>query len=326
MSPRRARRLLVLLLCGTAFLGVAGCGDPGSGGRPNDEATLLLDFTPNAVHAGIFLARSRGFDEAEGVRLEIEPPSDSTDAVKLLSASKVDLAILDIHDLALAREKGADLVAVMPLVQRPLASIVAAKGIARPRDLEGERVGVSGLPSDVAVLRSIVEGDGGDPDEVRTTTIGFTAVPALLSGRVAAATAFWNAEGVTLRRQRPGTKIFKLDDFGAPAYPELVLCVSRTTLQDRRSLVRAVIKAIGRGYDETIIDPESAVTALVEEQDGLERTAVQRELEAVAPALVAGAGGFGVFSEKNVRAWAAWEAEVGITKEPVDVGLAFALR
>jgi len=322
------RHLLHLLAVTAALALLAGCSDSGPG-RPNDEASLLLDFTPNAVHAGIFLARSRGFDEAEGVRLEIEPPSDSTDAVKLLSARKVDLAILDIHDLALAREKGADLVAVMPIVQRPLASVVASRDIARPRDLEGKRVGVSGLPSDVAVLRSIVQGDGGDPDKVRMTTIGFTAVPALLGGKVAAATAFWNAEGVALRQARGGRagfKIFKLDDFGAPAYPELVLCVSRATLQDRRPLVRAVTKAIGRGYDETIIDPESAVTALLEEQDGLERDAVQRELEAVGPALVAGAGGFGVFSEKNVRAWATWEAEVGITKKPVDVGLAFALR
>lgn len=326
MAHRPARPLLALLIGATVLLGLAGCGDAGSGARPNDEATLLLDITPSAVHAGIFLARSRGFDEAEGVRLEIEPPSDAADAVELLSASRVDMAILDIHDLALARERGADLVAVMPLVQRPLVSVVAAKHITRPRELEGERVGVSGRPSDGAVLRSIVEGDGGDPDKVRTTTIGFTAVPALLSGRVTAATAFWNAEGVALRQERPGTRVFKPDDFGAPAYPELVLCVSRITLQDRRPLVRAVIKAIGRGYDETIIDPESAVTALVEEQHGLERTAVQRELEAVAPALVAGAGGFGVFSEKHVRAWAAWEAEVGITKEPVDIGLAFALR
>jgi ABC-type nitrate/sulfonate/bicarbonate transport system substrate-binding protein len=321
---RLPARSLFLAALGAIALFQAGCGGSGGSGRPGDEASLLLDFTPNAVHAGIFLARSRGFDEAEGVRLDIEPPSDSTDAVKLLSASRVDLAILDLHDLALAREKGADLVAVMPLVQRPLASVVAAPDIGRPRDLEGKRVGVSGLPSDTAVLRSIVEGDGGDPDAVRTTTIGFTAVPALLSGKVAAATAFWNAEGVALRTAKPGTRIFKLDDFGAPAYPELVLCVSRITLQDRRPLVRAVISALRRGYDEALIDPESAVSALLEEQDGLDREAVQRELEAVSPALRA--GGFGRFSERNLRAWATWEATVGITKEPVDVGLAFALR
>lgn len=323
--PSCAVRSCLLAVLAASALAFSACGGSGDSARPGDEATLLLDFTPNAVHTGIFLARSRGFDEAEGVRLEIEPPSDSTDAVKLLSASKVDFAILDLHDLALAREQGADLVAVMPIVQRPLASIVASKAISRPRELEGKRVGVSGLPSDVAVLRSIVRGDGGDPGRVRQTTIGFTAVPAVISGKVAAATAFWNAEGVALQQAKPGSKVFRLDDFGAPSYPELVLCASRATLQDRKPLVRAVIKALRRGYDETAIDPESAVSALIDKQEGLKRDAVQRELDAVGPAFVAGPRGFGVFNEDEIRAWAAWEAQVGITKKLVDVDRAFAL-
>lgn len=322
MPSVRPRTLLVPLLA-AVMLALPACGTSGSSARPNEEATLLLDFTPGAVHTGIYLARSRGFDEAEGARLEIKPPSDSTDAVKLLSAGRVDFAILDLHDLAIAREKGADLVAVMPVVQQPLASILAAPEIQRPRDLEGRRVGVTGLPSDVAVLRSIVEADGGDPDRVETTTIGFTAVPALLGGKVDAATAFWNVEGVALQRQRPATRIFRLDAYGAPSYPELVLCTTSTTLQDRRSLVSAVVKALKRGYDETIIDPESAVSALLDQQEGLDRSAIERDLDAVGPAFAAGPTGFGVFARDAVTKWAAWEAEVGITKEPVNVPLTF---
>ncbi len=315
------RRLLVLPALAAVLL-LAGCGGTGDG-RPEEDASLLLDFTPNAVHAGLFLARARGFDEAEGVRLQVEPPSDSTDAVKLLSANRTDFAILDLHDLALAREKGQDLVAVMPIVQRPLASVITGPEIRRPRDLEGKRVGVTGLPSDVAVLRSIVEGDGGDPDRVRTTTIGFTAVPALIGGKVDGVTAFWNAEGVALQREKPDARIFKLDDYGAPAYPELVLTVTRSTYQERRPLVRAVVTALKRGYEETIIDPESSASALVEAQEGLRQEAVLEELETVAPAFVSGPTGFGVFARRNVEAWAAWEAQVGITKEPVNVALAF---
>ena len=111
------------------------------------------------------------------------------------------MAILDIHDLGLAREKGRDLVGVMALVQAPLAAVLAQPEIKSPKDLEGERAGVSGLPSDVAVLRSVVQGAGGDPDRVKETTIGFEAVKALLAKRVAAATAFWNVEGVALKAQ-----------------------------------------------------------------------------------------------------------------------------
>ncbi len=113
------------------------------------------------------MATERGYDEAEGVELEIRKPGASTDALKLLQAGRADMAILDIHDLGLARLEGADIVGVMAFVQRPLAAVLAQPSIRSPADLEGQRAGVSGLPSDDAVLRSIVEGDGGDPDKVR---------------------------------------------------------------------------------------------------------------------------------------------------------------
>ncbi len=306
------------------LLALAGCGGGGSGSdRPNEEATLLLDFTPNGVHAGIYLALARQYDDAEGVQLEVRAPSASTDALRLLQGGRADMAILDIHDLGLARQEGADLVGVMAVVQRPLASVLAQPEIERPRDLEGRRAGVTGLPSDVAVLRSVVAGDGGDPERVRTTTIGFEAVRALLAGRVAGATAFWNVEGVALQAERPGMQEFRVDDYGAPAYPELVLCVTRRALEEDRAVIEATIRALQRGYTQAQNDPESAVTALTEAEPGLEREAAQAQLEAVGPAFTAGARAYGELREDVLEAWAKWDLEFGILDEPPDVARAF---
>ena len=313
--------LLAALLA--VAVALAGCGSDESGAAPNVDATLLLDFQPNAVHAGIYTAIERGYDSALGVNLRVRVPGSSTDAVKLLVSGRADLAILDIHDLALAREAGRDVVGVMAVVQTPLAAVLAQPRIRTPRDLEGERVGVTGLPSDDAVLRSIVAGAGGDPDRVRPTTIGFTAVRSMLTGRVAAATGFWNAEGVALRAQRPRTREFRVDDYGAPAYPELVLTVSRETLQDRASTVRATVAALARGYEEVLTDPESGVSSLVEAVDGLEREQVQRELEAVSPSFTVGASGFGELDRTRLQAWARWEKRFGITEDEPEVTLAF---
>src|SRR4249919_4306441 len=119
---------LALLACG--------CGGGGDGSGPQG-ANLLLDFTPNAVHAGIFTAVARGYDRDAGVRLHVREPSSSADAAKLLVAGRTDFAVLDIHDLGLAREKGADLVGVFALVQRPLVSVIAQPGVPTPRALDG---------------------------------------------------------------------------------------------------------------------------------------------------------------------------------------------
>ncbi len=306
-----------------AALGLAACGAAGDDVTPNATPTLLLDFQPNAVHAGIYMAVARGYDTALGVHLRIRAPSDSTDAVKLLVAGRADLAILDIHDLALARERGKDLVGVMAIVQSPLAAVLALPNVKTPRQLEGRRVGVTGLPSDDAVLRSIVKGAGGDPDKLRPTTIGFTAVPSLLNGRVSAATGFWNDEGVALRAKRPGVHVFRVDDYGAPAYPELVLTTTRQTLQDEPATIRATVAALARGYSEVMSDPDSAVSTLLAATSGLDRADVARKLDAVAPEFTSGAHAFGELDPARLRAWARWELRFGIVKRLPDVAKMF---
>ena len=140
-----ARPGVLLALALAAALAVAGCART-SEDRPNQSAKLVLDFQPNAVHAGIYLALERDFDGAEGVDLSVAAPSSSTDSVKLLLGGRAQFAILDIHDLALAREKGRDIVGVMALVQRPLAAVIAQPQIARPRDLRASASGSRACP------------------------------------------------------------------------------------------------------------------------------------------------------------------------------------
>src|SRR4051812_6716545 len=254
---KRVAALLATALAATALVACGGGAEPGAPKR----AALVLDFAPNAVHAGIYAALQEGFYREAGVDLDVQQPSASTDAPKLLEAGRAQFAILDIHDLAIARERGFDLVGVMPIVQRPLASVIAGDraAVRRPRELEGRTVGVTGLPSDDAVLDSVVAADGGDPANVQRVTIGFNAVAALAAGRVDAATAFWNAEGVTLKRQGIATRTFRVDDYGAPRYPELVLVTTEKTFDDDPSLVRKFVDATARGYALAVGDPMQAL-------------------------------------------------------------------
>jgi ABC-type nitrate/sulfonate/bicarbonate transport system substrate-binding protein len=173
------------------------------------------------------------------------------------------------------------------------------------------------------VLRSIVAGDGGDPERVRSTTIGFQAVKALLAGRVAGATAFWSAEGVELRRQRPGIREFRVDDYGAPSYPELVLAVTRETLEDDAPEIRATIRALQRGYGEAQRDPESAVAAMLAAEPRLDRESLTAQLDAVDEAFTAGSRGFGRLRRDVLDAWARWDVEFGILRERPDIDRAF---
>ncbi len=326
--PRRMRWLTTIIMAGMAAVALAACGSsstPGSSssGARTQDATLVLDFTPNAIHAGIYSAVAHRYDIAEGVRLHVIAPSASTDSIKLLEAGRVNFAILDIHDLAIARERGGDIVGIMAIVERPLAAVIAAPQIQDPRQLVGKTVGITGDPSDTAVLDSIVAGAGADPKKLKTITIGFNAVAALLSGRVAGATAFWNDEGVTIQRQRPGYHVFRVDDYGAPSYPELVLCATGATLRRDPSLAKGVVRALVRGYGVTLTDPKASAADLEARVTGLDPRLVSAELNAVEPSFETRAKRFGVLEEATLRAWARWEVHFGIVSRTPDVQRTF---
>jgi NitT/TauT family transport system substrate-binding protein/putative hydroxymethylpyrimidine transport system substrate-binding protein len=315
-------KLVAALLAAALLLtGAAGCG--GGGAEPGAPvgATLVLDFTPNAVHSGIYAAQRQGFYREAGVNLTIRQPGESTDAPKLLEAGRTDFAILDIHDLGIARERGLELVGVMPLVQRPLAAVIARadRGVKRPRELEGDTVGVTGLPSDEAVVDSEISADGGNPARVKRVTIGFNAISSLAAGKVDAATGFWNAEGVALQQQGVPIHIFKVDEYGAPPYPELILTTTRETLDHDPDLVRSMVDATRRGYESVVDNPKQGLADLLAEVPSLDRADQKAQLQALLADLDPAP-----FDTTVLRDWAAWDLKHGLLERPLDVEAAFA--
>lgn len=311
------KRVVASLATVLALLALAGCGGDGAEPGALKRATLVLDFAPNAVHAGIYEALSRGLYRSQGVDLGVQPPSASSDAPKLLQSGSTDFAILDIHDLGIARERGVPLVGIAAIVQRPLAAVIArAHGpVRRPRDLEGQTVGVTGLPSDDAVVDSEVRADGGDPSAVDRVTIGFNAIADLAAGKVDAATGFWNAEAVALARRGVKVRTFRVDRYGAPRYPELVLTTTKDLLRDDPALVRSVVSATTAGYRLTVKSPADGLDALLKANPGLDRAEQRAQLRELLPAFSPP----GRLRRGVLRKWAAWDLSHGILQQPIDL-------
>lgn len=300
---RRCLPVFVLLLAV-----VAGCaGDEKPATQPA-RMSLALDFTPNAAHAPIYAAVRTGADRRHGVRLRILGPGSGTpDSLKLVTSGRADVGVLDIHDLGLAAERGADIVAIGALIQKPLAAVIARGDVKRPRDLAGRTVGVTGLPSDVAVLNAVVSGDGGDFSSVKQRTIGFSAVPQMVAGKVDAVTAFWNAEGVVLKTRGVKTSEFRVDRYGAPPYPEVVLFTKRATADRRRPALRALLRALADGVRSVRTDPAAAIAQMAE-VSGADRPLVEAQLDAVMPLFEPP-----LRLERTIlERWATWDARFGI--------------
>ena len=236
---------------------------PASDAALRSPAAVRRAAAPPPPRAGHDRARLRPQPRARAdlpgraTPLRIRKPGSGPDSLKLVSSGKVELGVLDIHDLAIARAAG------HRPGRRRRAGRQAAGGAGRAAGRrsargtsKGRTVGVSGLPSDPAFLKAIVEHDGGDDAKIKQVTIGFNAVSRLLTKRVDAVPVFWNAEGVALQAARAGGAASSASRTTARR-PTPRSCWSRRaqTLRPSARGSRRALDAIAAGLDAARAQP-----------------------------------------------------------------------
>jgi ABC-type nitrate/sulfonate/bicarbonate transport system substrate-binding protein len=122
-----------------------------------------------------------------------------------------------------------------------------------------------------------------------------------------------------LALRRPGYRIFRVEKFGAPEYPELVLCARRGTVARRPGFIRAVVKTLVRGYELAIERPAVAGAALERQVPGLDPTLVRADLAALRSSFATADGRPGELDMPALRAWATWEARFHLVRHRPDV-------
>ena len=315
------RTALALLVC---TIVLAGCGEKEDklGPEGATELSLMLDFFPNADHAGIYAAQAGGHFEDAGLKVEIRQPPDPAAPIKQVAAGRVDLAVSYEPELLRARDKGLKVISVGALVRKPLTSIISlpAAKIRTPKDLEGKRVGFAGIDYQEAYLRTILLNAGVDPKSVKVRNVGFGLSPALLTKKVDAVIgAFWNYEGTELRLKKRKPRIIKVDQAGVPTYDELVLVANESALERDNGRLRAFIGALARGTRDLERDPDGAIQGLLRANRDLEPK-LQREVVKVTLPLFLPPEGkpFGYQDPKAREAFAAWARENRLVTEISD--------
>ena len=237
----------------------------------------MLDYFPNADHAGIYAAQASGEYERAGLDVKIQPPPDAAAPLKLLQAGRVDLAISYEPELLLARDQGADLVAVGALVQKPLTSLMSLGERRDHRPEAARRASASAPPASPyqsAYLRTILDEARrrprrGQGDQRRLQPHAGDAlrqVDATLG-------AFWNYEGVDLERRKRDPEILRMEDLGVPTYNELIFVARRADLGEEGASQAAPLPAGHRPRPPAAraSGREAGVDALLEADDGLDR-------------------------------------------------------
>jgi putative hydroxymethylpyrimidine transport system substrate-binding protein len=283
------------------------------------SVTLILDFIPNAVHAGIYRAIAAGYYRRENIDLKVIQPTSTTDTLKLMDAGKAQFGLADGSDVATQIAMGRDAEAVMAITQRPLGGLIAlaSEHLKTAADLQGKTVGITGVPSDTATLDTAVRHAGGDPAKVHVVTIGFNGAQDLQAGTIAAFTGFWPDDGVQLQVTGHPVTNFKLDESGGPAYPGLVAFTTRRLIDSNPTLVKAFVGATVLGYQDTVKDPQRSLSELLHLNPTLEPKLASASLRAYLPLFTEGGRvPFGTLQPAHLNALSTWMVQNELIKRP----------
>jgi ABC-type nitrate/sulfonate/bicarbonate transport system substrate-binding protein len=305
---------------------LAACGTPE--GQPEQRPlTLMLNWTPNAHHVGLYAARAQGWYEEAGIDLEIIEPADAG-VEQAVAAGAAQIGLAQAESLLPARAAGVPVVSVatvLPVNDSALFGL-AEDGLQRPRDLQGARYGGYGGALEIEIISRLVECDGGDPSRVEFVTIG--NVDYLAGLRADQFDVVWVFSGWdVLRAQQvagvPVTQIRFADwlDCIPNWYTPLVL-TSQALAEEDPALVEDFLAATTRGYEMAAEQPQEAADLLLEQVGELDPDLVRAAVDYYAPRFLA-QGAWGVQDEQTWVEFADVLATAGVLDEPVDASTAF---
>ncbi len=256
--------------------------------RPPD-AKVTTEGWESPSDLGIVAATAGGFFDEVGRNPWVAVPAQPNRPVRYVSDGTDTFGVAQLPQVAIAKERGAPIVAIGSLLSQPTAALIWLKRskLHTLGDLKGKTIGIPGLRYQKRFLASALANAGLSLEDVRVEALGYNLMPALLSGRIDASFGgSWNLEGVTLEERGASPVIRRVQSLGSPSYEELVVIARRDLLAKRPALVRDFMTAVHRATAAALDDPEAAAQFMTgaDEPDSRDNPKVtEAQLEATLP-------------------------------------------
>ena len=314
------KKFVMFLLCITLILGLTA-----GGGQQEQTVTVVLDWTPNTNHTGIYVALANGYFEEAGLDVQVvQPPEDG--AVTLVASGKAQFGVSFQDSLApaFAGDSPMPVTAVAAIIQHNTSGIVsrAGEGMDTPRGLEGKKYATWDLDVEKATIRDVMAADGGNFDLVELIPSTVTdEVSALQSGSVDAIWIFYGWAGVACEVAGLDTDYFEFADIDPVFdYYTPVLIGSNAWLEENPDAARAFLAALSRGYTYAAEHPAEAADILMEAAPELKANSalVYASQEYLAGEYIADAARWGEFDGERWAAFFNWLNENDLMEQKLD--------
>ena len=317
--------LSVLLLLTTPFFAACASDDASHKTSERKKITFVLDYTPNTNHLGLFVAKAKGYFEEAGFDVDIQQPPDSgADALVASGKAQFGISFQDWMASYLGSETPLPVRAVAAITQHNTSSLLSKKetGIESPKDLSGKTYASMGVDTELAILKSLVNADGGDFDSVNVIENNTTDEYQGLSSGAFDSVWSYDAWGVLMCKLKNmdvnAISIASIDetfDYYTP-----VIIANDDYLNNNADEAKAFLAAVKRGYEYASENPDEAADILLEADETLDENLVKESARELAKQFMSGTDfhDWGKFDESRWARFYEWMNEQNLTEKALD--------
>lgn len=228
--------------------------------------TLMLDWTPNTNHTGLYVAQANGYFKEQGLDVKIVQPSSDGTVEQLVASGKVDFGVSQQEQVTTARANDLPLISIAAILQHNTSGFAseASKNIRSAKDFEGKTYGGWGLPSEDAILKALMDKEHADFSKLKMINIGEADQLTSLSRDIDLTWIFYGWTGIEAQQRKMDLNMIWLKDVDpALDYYTPVLVTSEKMSKEKPDIVSHFMKAVSQGYAFAIKNPGTAADILV---------------------------------------------------------------
>lgn len=320
------------LLAGLIIVLLSGCGSNGRNAGQSAEKNaalqkvkVVLDWSPNTNHTGLYVAQDKGYFAEEGLDVEIVLPGSGGSDV-MVASGEVPFGISVQENVTQGRTQGVPLVSLAAIIQHNTSGFASPvdRNIHSPKDFEGKSYGGWGSPVEQAIMKSIMEVDGGNIDKVKLLNIGEADYFTAIKRDIDFAWIFYAWTGIEAELRGEKLNMIYLQDYSDKLdYYTPVLVTNEKTITDDPELVKVFMTATSKGYNYAIDHPEEAAQILLKAVPDLDKELVMASQKWLSPKYKDDAARWGEQKREVWQNYSDWMSEKGLLEKPLDTDKAF---
>jgi ABC-type nitrate/sulfonate/bicarbonate transport system substrate-binding protein len=289
------------------------------------KVSIVLDWTPNTNHTGLYVAKEKGYFKAEGLDVSIINPGEAG-ADQLVASGKAEFGVGYQEAITQARIQGVPLVSIAAIIQHNTSGLAspAVKNIKSPKDFEGKTYGGWGGPTEKPVIDSLMKKENADVNKVKILNIGDTDFFTAVKRDVDFAWIYYGWTGVEAELRGEKINMIYLTDYSDKLdYYTPVLETNDNMIAKNPKTVKAFIKAAARGYEFAIKNPDQAADILIKAAPDLDPKLVKKSQEWLSPKYQDDAKQWGYQQKKVWDNYAGWMYDNKVLEKKLDSSKAF---